>query len=263
MAQTKHLFFLVFVSCFFATFSFFKVDTENTLQQIERSPSRGISSEDDPTVVLAENLNSEDSRNQILEDRTGRFTGENSRQALRNHSDTVDRAIDMATGLVENFNSCPSDVDPLELCRLPKTFIPAELYDKCCRGSQCLRVNKQCSRGSQCCSGMCVDGFCAANSTNKLYSNEVCTKNSDCFSNECDYKPNSLTVKICYGDNRTNFCSRVSQSCKLNRHCCSNSCSQNRCIGSAREKAPIGYPCAADHSECLSNYCNLQTKRCE
>ena len=261
MVQTKHLFFLVFVSCFLATFSFYKVDTENSVTQTD-SVSRGISSENDATIVSIENSSDTDDESQAEESVRERVFAPHLIQQ-RNSQRAFSNATRATVDVIENFNSCPRDVDPYQLCRLPKSFIPAELYDKCCRGSQCLRANKECTRSSQCCSGLCVEGVCAADSNNKLFPDEVCTQNTDCHSNICDFKPNSSSVKICYGDRRTNFCSRVSQTCKLNRHCCSNNCSQNRCTGSSLEKAPIGYPCAGDHSECLSNYCNLQTKRCE
>ncbi len=266
MAQTKHLSFLVLVSALVAIFSFYQVETE-TATNSNSVKTRSLSSEAEPVVVSVEPLGEvkfeqiQDDANQAV------YETENlTPNKFLKITDLAENSIENGKQLSNHSNysnNCPRSVDAVELCRLPKSFIPAELYQKCCRGKLCLTANKLCSRGTQCCSGMCIDGFCAANSENKLFPDEVCNSNADCYSNICDFRPNSQSVKICYGDNTTNFCSRVTQSCTLNKHCCSNSCSKNRCIGSKLDPSPIGFPCAGDHSECLSKYCNLQTLRCE
>lgn len=270
MAQTKHLSFLVIVSILLGTFSFYQVDNERIPNSVN-TQARSISSESDPIVIVNEQLHKIDNDlNQNREPIEGDLQRrEDEVHSSQNRSIPNDVALaqehitKLAEAVAQHAGSCPQQVDAAQLCRLPKTFIPPELYQKCCRGASCLPTGVQCSRASTCCSGMCVDGYCAANAENKLYPDEICKTNSDCYSNICDYRPNSVTVKICYGNNTTNYCSRVTQSCTLNKHCCSNKCSRYRCIGSQLEKSPIGYPCSGDHSECLSGFCNLQSRRCE
>lgn len=148
-----------------------------------------------------------------------------------------------------------------KLCALPPQFINQDIFKKYCGSKQCLRPGSTCSLSKSCCSGMCSQGFCLASAQSPALPGEICSISSDCVTNICLPHPFQRR-NICYGSSGE-FCSRVSDICIENSNCCSGVCSQNRCLGSSQDPAYIGSYCYADHSECESHFCNLQSHRCE
>lgn len=247
MVQTKHLIFLVFVAFIFGGYSFYNIGLlDSTAPTVERT----ISSESDPQVV------------EIL----------TAAEAVTENNNQIEVAVNDLVQHVEHAEAIERvevqrQVDDLEstyskLCSMPREFVNPQVYDQYCRNRSCLRAGESCGNASSCCSKMCIKNRCATNNTHKLLPGEICRTDDECYTNNCSAAPGG-SYKICYGDNATPYCSRVGQTCGENRHCCSSSCSENKCWGSRKDPAPIGYPCRGDNAECESRFCNLQRRRCE
>lgn len=251
MVQTKHLIFLVFVAFVFGGYSFYNI---GFLDSVPPTVERSISSESDPQVVdvaaaaaaVAEGV--AESTGQVV-------VNENDTAQIIEHVETVARTV------------VQTQVDDLskaytKLCNMPREFVNPQIFDQYCRNRSCLRAGESCGDASSCCSKMCIKNRCASDNTHKLLPGETCRIDNDCYTNNCSAAPGG-SYKICYGDNTTPYCSRVGQTCRDNRHCCSASCNDNKCWGSRKEPAPIGYPCRGDNAECESRFCNLERRRCE
>lgn len=149
-----------------------------------------------------------------------------------------------------------------KLCSLPRQFIKPEIYERYCGNGICLAYGNSCSLSKSCCSGMCIDKKCASSEKLKGFPGQRCQLHSDCYSNSCQTAGNS-NYKVCIGNSDPSSCSNLREYCKEDSNCCSGVCHGNRCLGSAADPAGIGQYCFADHSECASRNCDLETHRCE
>lgn len=224
VVQTKHLFFLVFVSAVIGLYSYHNI---GVIDNPTTSQKRGPSSESGATEVAL----------------------------LNEEIDEADVAISIHE-TIQNENPYTS------ICKLPPEMVNPTIYERYCRNKACLRVNESCSNNNRCCSGLCVKNKCVASSEHKLLPGEICNEARDCYSSICLPSTINSKMKICYGDNTTLYCTRVTQPCLDNRHCCSGKCYKNTCIASSRELGQLGAPCA-DHNQCVSRYCSVRTNTCE
>lgn len=150
-----------------------------------------------------------------------------------------------------------------KVCRQPRETIADDYYERFCkRLNVCSLSGTSCVNHGDCCSQMCSKGFCLANEANKVPLNGRCLFASDCESNVCERAP-SGDHKICYGSSHSNTCAIFHDPCRENSNCCSGKCHLARCIGSPQLPALRGQACYANHFECASGICNLQTNLCQ
>lgn len=241
MVQTKHLLFLVFVSVVVGLYSYHNL---SPLEESSLTQSRSISSEGE---IVEVEIPTTDAEGTLLA----------QHEASQNLVDVASRQVAQAGQAVAD------TADPYtSFCKLPRDMVNPNLYDLYCKNRRCLRVNETCNNGNRCCSGLCVKNKCAPSHSDKLLPGQVCNNSSECYSNICYYAPNSNQVKICYGNNSTQYCSRLDQPCLENKHCCSNSCYKNSCAATSSDRGPLGSRCT-DNNQCESNYCSIRTNTCE
>lgn len=149
-----------------------------------------------------------------------------------------------------------------KVCNLPPEAINPQYFEKFCKKNICLLSGSDCKNHRDCCSQKCSNRRCLADKNNKIPINRACQSPYDCISNICQRPPN-LTYKICLGSQYPNTCSLFRDISASDSNCCSLRRINNRCIGSPLAPAQLGQFCYANHDECSTHYCNLQTHRCE